>query len=715
MADQLVGHITQIFDGATGGRTARWSAANFVDKVLFCNPSVADPQYWPGSGVARPIPGLPRTSGGWDGVSVFAGHVILWHGSTIKHASVDDFALWIPVAATAAVGRALTVEEFIQPVEGADTDWIRLHTVSGTFVKEQFVRVVSNESDPTLVKYDYYVVSDVALSASQHSVGIGVGQLFEAGATGVLYTRDFVDWGIGVTLSVDDDPTSLVTLEKSRQVTTNLELADDSSPVPNVGETMTLPLTQFPFDLKTGDVISVGPSAGPGQDLYEVVTLGLVLVVKRLGVGTSMSNTGAIHLAGTKVSFQPWVKVENTGTEDITVVAGATVKITDALKLRNQDLTGSTAPEVPVIANAIVETLDANSAGEILNVGSEINGDVWQVVPLNEYAVIFKHKSIQSMLPVGRDNGVFFIQSEVLEEGLIGRYAWCRIEDTALALWGNKDMYIYRGGKIMEPFGEQHTNEVFKDLDRSRADEIIGFHNEPAREVWFIYPSLETGTSRVFIYNYEEKTSVVDDYESSLNGLTAAGILTWEVAPTWESLPVTEKWNSQNKKWYEFSDGGEKPYVLLGIVGSDANPLYGEQGGTVIPRLLVHGRTYSRTSRDDCNPDPYECLAETPDLDFGDSMSWKYIDTVQIGLTVAEPLPEPLKLEIYVGARANLDSDIKWAGPQVIEVSGNSNPTTKVNIRNSGRLIRLRFRSNQENVQWRISFYRIVGRIGGTF
>ncbi len=715
MADQLVGHITQIFDGATGGRTARWSASNFVDKVLFCNPSVPEPQYWPGAGVARPIPGLPRTSGGWDGVTVFGGHVILWKGPLLKHSEVDDFALWIPVSLTASVGRALTVEDTLQPVEGANTDWILLHTVSGLFVKEQFVRVVSNESDPTKIKYDYYIVADVAASATQKTNSIGEMQIFPASEIRTLYTRDFVDWGIGVTLSIDDDPTSLTTTEKSRDISVNYELADDSAPVPIVGETMTLPLTQFPFDLKVGDVISLGAGPGAGQDLYEVQTVGMVLIVKRLGAGASQQNTGAMYLAGTKISFQPWVKVENTGTEEIIAASGASVKITDAIKLRNQDLTGSTTAGVLVPADSVIETVNANSAGEILNVGSEINGDILAVVPLGEYAYILKHRSLQSIMAVGRDNGVFFIHSEILEEGLIGRYAWCRIEDSALALWGHKDMYIYRGGKIMEPFGEEHTNEVYKDLDRSRADEIIGFHNEIAREVWFIYPSLETGTSRVFIYNYEEKTSVIDDYESSLNGLTAAGILTWEIAPTWESLSNIEKWNSRDKRWYEFSEGGEKPFVLLGIVGSEANTMYGEAGGTLIPRLLVHGRTYSRTSRDDCTTEAYECLAETPDIDFGDSMSWKYIDTVQIGLTVAEPLVRPLELEVYVGARANLDSDIKWAGPQVIQVSGNSNPTTKVNIRNSGRLLRLRFRSNQADVQWRISFYRIVGRIGGTY
>src|SRR5690606_21219834 len=169
----------------------RWSCVNWIDKVLLTAPSV-QPIYWhpdhthvAGWGKCRPIPGLPDRHG-YDGITVIAGIVILWRGTTFKWSDSNDFAQWIPVRTTASTGRALVATTFTRPSPTSTTDWVYLSEASGSFVPNQFIRVVSHEDIPDRISYSYYTVSEVA-TAGEASSTVNFEITVPAGGTARVY------------------------------------------------------------------------------------------------------------------------------------------------------------------------------------------------------------------------------------------------------------------------------------------------------------------------------------------------------------------------------------------------------------------------------------------------------------------------------------------------------------------------------------------------
>jgi hypothetical protein len=715
---QFQGILSELYTGAGTSRTSRWAAANYIDRVLFATPS-APCLFWPGSGKARLLPGLPNTSG-YDGVEVFAGKVLLWRGSTLKWSATNDFSMWIPVAETPASGRALLEEDVVVPAVGALTEQVYLSGASGEVVPGQYVRVVSNEEDARRVMYDYFLVRTVSSAVSQFSTAIKRPQSVSAGKTTKVFLGRYdthIDWTLGSRLTVNGESTRLRVVACSRNVVAGYSTSGVSGLIPPVGDRFTLSLSTLPSELKTGDVVSVGPQEGPGQDLYQLAgPPSYVLTLTRLDVGDQI--TGGTWASGTSVSHQNWVEVVNDGTGSVSVPAEAEISVVNSVVLQNLGYTGGTEPGQPMVKGSIIETVEANDSGELDNVGNLINGPIFGVVTLADYAYILKKKSIQSLQAVDAASGSLFVRTEILDEGPVGRYAWCRFSDRSIAFVGAKGFYIYAGGQDLRQLANSIWDTFFDELDKARADEVIGYHNRQLNEVWFVYPT-KAGETKVVIYNYDEKSFVIDRYSGSLNGITAVGAVDWELAPTWDSLDTSEKCNGTAKRWYEYIDLGSREYAIMAIAGDWANPDLGEVAGTTVPRLLLHGRVFSRSSRDDCNPEAYTCIAETLEFDFGDPEAFKYVDTVYLSIWSEDGTPLAGGLQVQLGTRDSLGSPVRWTSAAVVEdrqaMTGyQSGRPVQVNLTGSGRLIRLRFLSSAVGAEWAISGYRIVARLGGT-
>lgn len=710
---QFLAELESIYSGAQAGFPARWTACNFFDKVVFAQSSIA-PIYHTGGGMARPLPGLPDQTG-WDGVEEFTGHLLLWKGDRIKWSNLNDFTTWIPVSATAVSLRAATLDDFSQPALSVTTDWIHLDEDSASFVVGQFVRIDLDENDPTTATYNFYSVADVADPSGRTADTIAQAFSFLAdGNEYYAFTSTYADWPVGGRLKVDGAATTLEITQSSRDLTGTFTSSAQSERVPPPGGTFHIQIVENPTSLKAGDVLSLGSAVAPGLDLYEVVSVAFNLELKRLNVGTQRQAFGYRFPTGTFLTFQPFLKAKNFGTTTAVIPSSSTLTVQAAVKLVPLGYTGEIPEGTTIPSGSIIASVDANEAGEAVNAGGQINGDIFAIVALGEYGVIFKERSIQSLQYVGRASGVFFSRPEVLDEGLLARYAWSRIADNKLVFWGHKEIYEYAGGLNLVPIATQHTQEVFSELDQSRRDEIIVYHNERDSQVWFVYPVLGSDEPKVLIYNYREKSVVVDKYSSSLNGITAVGAIDWEVAPAWQDLSDSQVWSGETKKWYEYVEDGLKRYTLIAIGGTPGDPNLGEDSTVDVPRLLLHGRRYSRAHADNCLPSSYYAYAETQDFDFKDPAKFKYVDTLQLEMEVPEKLERPMRMWVQIGSRANLDSDINWSAPVAVEVSGNGTIITKVNIRASGRYHRVRFFSNQVDAQWRIAGFAMFARPGGT-
>lgn len=719
MALQFRGVLREIHRGASTTRAARWSASDWYDRVLFAAPGQS-PIFWaPGMVEARSIPGLP-SSEGYDGVSVFNGRVVVWQDDLIKWSARNDFANWVPVPVTAAVGSGVLVDDLIAQEVSSVVGPVHLESFSGELVSGQYVRIVSNQENPAEVAYDYFQVETFANADQEYGQTLSVDQAVGAGKTVKVFleTPDFyVEWSEGSRVSVDGDITDLVIGKRSRNQNLIYSVSETNNdfPVPEVGGKTNITLRESPQELQPGDIVSISSSEEVGQDLYEVLQVAQTLTIQRLGVGAKQANPGG-PIAGdeTVVVFQPYVELINPGTDNVVILRSSEVRTIYSAKLRTLAYTGATSPGRGIPAGSTLETLNANDAGELTNAGSQINGRIFAITPLAEFAYILKARSIQSVQDVGADQGSFYLRTEIQDEGLFGRYAWTRFGDRSIAFIGHKAFYVYTGGQDLRPIATTQWDAFRKEIDRSRADEIVAYHNRPFSEIWFVYPTLSNET-KVLIFNYEFSTIMLDQYDAALNGITAVGAVEWELAPTWESLDYSEKFNGSDKRYYEYVEEGEQEYTILGIGGDLGNPDMKEDGSKKIPRLLLHGRKFSRDSRDDCTPAAYECVAETPDFDWGDPAAWKYLDTVYLSLYVPEALAGTLKLEVYAGARNNLDEAIRWTGAQTVSITGSGNGVTKVNLTASGRFIRLKFRSNTAGAKWSISAYRMMARVGPTW
>lgn len=722
---QFLGELEQIFTGAQGGYVNRWSAANFFDKVLFANASVS-PQYWAGTfpyqagsemlGLARPIPGLPR-SVGYDGVEIVAGHPVLWQGATIKWADIHDFTMWLPVGVTAVSLVAETQTAFEHPAAGFDTNWIHLDEDASAFVAGQYVRVEVNPEDPTRAQYLFYEVAEVADPTGVGAASINVTQSVPAGSEGTrIFTKTYTAWGEGSRVNIGGRSTTLEVVEVSRDLAGTFTSNLISEYVPAVGETFRIRVAENPSSLQVGDVLSLGQVAATGLDLYEVTQVAFYLELRRLGIGTDRAATNYRYPSGSYLTFQPFVGLSNPTVAARQILKSTPLTAQLAVKLTGLGLTGEPEDGDSIPANVSISSVDANEAGEAINAGSQINGNIFAIVSLGEYGVILKERSIQSMQFVGRASGTFYFRPEILDEGPVSKNAWTRMGDKQIAFLGHKELYAYAGGQTLTPVAQQHTKEVLKEMDRSRADEVVLYHNEKEQELWLVYPTLEDDELKVMIFSYKFNSVVIDYYDKAIIGrISALGGVAWEVAPTWRSLADTLYWKDETRKWYSLVEDGLQTYTLIGVTAAPADPSIGEVAGTTVPRVLLHGRKFSRTAGDNCLETAYTALAETSDFEFGDSAAWKYCDSVVVDLEVKQHLERPAHLYVQLGAKNTLDSDIRWGTPSKLEVSGNGLVHSKVNLRMAGRFLRVRFYSQDIGVEWRVAGFRLIGRKGGTY
>lgn len=359
-----------------------------------------------------------------------------------------------------------------------------------------------------------------------------------------------------------------------------------------------------------------------------------------------------------------------------------------------QDLTGATTPALTVADGQEIFTLDANEAGETRLAGSKKNGPIFDVISMGDYAYVFKERSISSMQYVGVGSGIFFIHTEVSNEGLISRTAALNMGDGRIAFLGHKELYTYAGGPSPVPVCRQYTRTLFKELDRTRLGEIRLYHYEEKNELWVAYPVV--GGFKVLVWNYFEDTATTDIYDSDIQGFTALESVDWSTDPAWDSLSADQTWEnfSQTTSWDDLEDAGVARLSLI---------------ATGTGELLIFGTQFSRDG------DAYTATAETQDYDLGDGDVWKYVDVVKLGLQVTSPDTQTRTLYVQVGTRASMDQDITWTARQAVEVQGNGTPPTKINPGGSGRYIRLRFESEDTDVQWRVSSFEVHCRAGSTY
>jgi concanavalin A-like lectin/glucanase superfamily protein len=377
----------------------------------------------------------------------------------------------------------------------------------------------------------------------------------------------------------------------------------------------------------------------------------------------------------------------------------------NSLSLILMDLTGATPAGNTIVANGVqFFTLDANEAGSTVIAGARANGPILKIIPQGDFAYSYKSRSIQSIQYTGLGNGTFFIHNEISGEGLIGRNAVTDSGDGRMFFLGWKELYLYEGGPKPQPICQQYTRQLYVELDRTRLDQILLFHNENRKEVWVIYP-ISGGTFKVLIWNYVEDSAAIDIY-SPTGGInaqfTAIGLVDWSADPTWLQFALPDVANETT--WLQLPTS--TAWDTLVSAGVSHAPIFGSVDGG----LRIHGTVYDREGAG------YPAYSETMDYDLGAADNFKYVDVVVLALQLTGTVPPGSTMYVQVGTQQSLSGGpITWTNPFPVLVDGTSPLPVKVNPGGSGRYIRLRFFSQDADVQWRISQFEIHCRPGGFY
>lgn len=691
--------LNEIYSGANLTLQRRPFVVPFFDKWLIAARGLPTLFWKPSLDEALPIPGLP-TDTTFSGISAFYNHILVWIDDKVYWSDINDFSNWIPVSTTAASLVLTPLRPFTQPAVGVASDWIYSVQSNAGMVPGQFLRIIDGD------QFDFFQVAEVATSSPVNGFAIAGTSQSITGDRFPIFLKTPSNFLLGSQVGFVIDKKPLVVDEigngESFTATTSASFV-----VPATGSSVTVTLSTQP-SFSIGEYVSFNSATTVvGSDIFLVISRDLsakTITVERVGVGSSVQSVGATYGSGSSVISQPWAKVTPVESSDIPIFVARDEEIGPVFgfKVYNAGLTGASPEGTEFDTLKTILSIDANEAGFTTNAGLGINGEILQIVTLGDRAYIFKERSIQSIVYVGRDAGTFSFVTEVTGEGLLGRYAFFKVGEDFMIMLGHREMYLYRGGRSLQPIGQQFTKELLADIDLTRVDEMVVNHNEGKNEIVFAYYS-QDARKRWFIYNFYEDTCSFSDIDP-LDGVpTAANSVTWQEDTRWVDIP--EAWNSDevdDTDWLSYLGlGAAERVTLMSTIG---------RSGQDTPVLLEAWENFSYSDK------AYTALAETVDHDFGDRTAFKYLKHIFFGLQIKNQLtPRPFYLYIQVGARDSLDADIRWSDPVRYEVSGNGNYSPKIGIRKSGRLLRVRFYSNQADIQWRISNYHLMARKGGGY
>ena len=110
---------------------------------------------------------------------------------------------------------------------------------------------------------------------------------------------------------------------------------------------------------------------------------------------------------------------------------------------------------------------------------------------LGPYGMIYRERSIVRMEYEGSDDRLFYFEPVVIGEGALNQDSVVNLGDSHL-VFGNSNVYEYRGGFSLEPIGDKIYYEMFGvagQLNPAYRDRMFAFYVEELDEVWFFYPA----------------------------------------------------------------------------------------------------------------------------------------------------------------------------------------------------------------------------------
>lgn len=181
--------------------------------------------------------------------------------------------------------------------------------------------------------------------------------------------------------------------------------------------------------------------------------------------------------------------------------------------------------------------------------------------PLGPYLMVYKERSIIRVSYVGSADTLLSIETRIFAEGALSLDAVVDFGDFHF-LAGNANFYEYRGGRSIDPVGDQVRDEIFGqqgELYNQRKGRSFIVYVEELDEAWFFYP---TGTSdwpdKVVRYNVASQSWFPRTHTKKFSGF---GFYQSEATVTWQNVQGT--WQGALYPWNSQVIDSENPTTLL--------------------------------------------------------------------------------------------------------------------------------------------------------
>lgn len=243
------------------------------------------------------------------------------------------------------------------------------------------------------------------------------------------------------------------------------------------------------------------------------------------------------------------------------------------------------------------------------------------------------------------------------------------------------DLYVRSEGEGIKPIGFPIRNAVFPNLNKSALNTSFVFYLPDTKEVFYCVPTGE---------NTAPDTAVV--YNTELNNFSFCDVdylchtFNWtENVSAWDNIAYGS-WDSiDDSRWDEMSKRGIIPYS---VVGNGKGQILQLDSGT------------------DNNGKAIESYIETGDMVLDDQRRFKTVSEIWPGL---KPQEDDTQLFIKIGTRESLHHQIKWSATKALTIGVDG----KIDFRDSGKYIRIRFYSNQKGDRWTLDGYTLKYLLGG--
>ena len=239
-----------------------------------------------------------------------------------------------------------------------------------------------------------------------------------------------------------------------------------------------------------------------------------------------------------------------------------------------------------------------------------------------------------------------------------------------------------RQGKGAEPIGFPILNSCFPNLNKATIETAYAYYKPSTREVVFCVPTgTNTAPDTAFVYSEDVKAWSIQDIDYNAHSFSFdSSNMQWDTLPygSWDSIT--------DSSWDAMGRTGVLPYEVV---------------GNSIGQIFKHDSGYNN------NGIAIDAFLETGDFVFDNQYQNKIIYEVW---PVFKPQASINAVMIQVGTRESLHHDINWSLPSPFTIG----VSKKVNVREQGKYIRIRFYSNVTDSPWILEGFGVKFDLGGS-